>query len=71
MSKKLLASSKYVKSGSDDGSAKILKQPTAEKNLSVAGTDVRLPPFVRTQLDLIRDAETAEGLKTCYCLSIL
>ena len=60
LSKNLQESGKQRKN-SEGGAAGV---PTLEKSASGGGTDVRLPPFVRAQLDCIRDAKNADGNST-------
>jgi hypothetical protein len=74
VSMNLFASSKFLKSESGSGNVGAKEggpAPGGEKRekaspgpaaASGSGTDVRLPPFVRKQLDAIRDAETADDL---------
>lgn len=57
LSKNLQESGKQRKN-SDSG---VPGAPSLEKAASGSGTDVRLPPFVRSQLDCIRDAQNADG----------
>ena len=51
------------KSPSDSDNRDIAGDATTKEDSrkDVVGSDVRLPPFVRKQLDLIRDARTADG----------
>lgn len=57
LSKNLQEAGRHRKSGDETS-----HRPPEKAASSGSGTDVRLPPFVRSQLDRIRDAQTADDL---------